>query len=92
MLTLVATTIVLAVAVGEGGGEAVRPDLLYYGVGRPVMVTVEAAGISVALLDGGGELLATATDLPPGQVDLAAAMPGIWTLGRIGSLQCLVEG
>jgi cyclophilin family peptidyl-prolyl cis-trans isomerase len=85
--------IAAALASGPDDGPLVV-HWLYYGVDRPVPVTVRppAGGTAqLALLDADGGALVPAIATDAGVVDLATLIPDIWRLRRAAYLQLVVD-
>src|SRR5262245_18338113 len=73
-------------------GQVTAPPRPYCGVGRLVMVNVEAppgGSAALVLLDAEGKPLAPPRPVEPGPCDLGALLPEIWSLPRAAWVQCL---
>jgi peptidyl-prolyl cis-trans isomerase B (cyclophilin B) len=89
-------SIIVFALTGATGPQPLDADHLYYGVGRPVMVTagkpeaVEA--IALVLLAADGEPVAPPVDVASGRVDVGVVLPQIWGIRQACYLQCLHDG
>lgn len=74
-LTLMLTTPAIA---------QLTPDRLYYGIDRPIPMTVAqpegtTGQLSIKLLNGADASVVESADVPEGRVDLAGLFPSLWT-------------
>lgn len=82
---LAAAVLALA-AFGAGAGAQVTPERLYYGIDRPIPVTIDVPGgvegdAEVRLLEPNSARVAARAAVSEGRADLAALFPQLWAAG-----------
>lgn len=95
LATMAAVLAAPALLSPAAAGSPLKPQRLYNGVGKPLVVTAEVprgAAATVALLDAGGKVIAPPRNLQPGEVDLGELLPAVWSLTEAAYAQCEVAG